>query len=282
MRQPFDRVDLPYKLRNFLLLEAFKPDPLHSDHFPSVQVERAIHSSKLSASDTITKLLKEKKAVHRLDIPAASHRWRTAYIVRWWLPLLPYDQRLPGFTPFRHIPRQQIACACLLARCDAKADHTLEPGPPQPGTKLVVRVRPRAPARTGAIHLALEASSRERRRVTGFGRRRYGGGRASTMLVRRCALDRRRLRLRWRIVRTRQGSAAILARYGARERDGQERLTISPAAAVAALFGTAPPRHISRSSVRCACCSCAIRLGQGSGQDQEKKHPGSSRSVKRR
>ena len=196
--------------------------------------------------------------------------------------LLPYDQRLPGYTPFRHIPRQHIACACLLARRDAKVDHTLEPGPPRHGTKLVVRVRPRPPARTRAIHLALEAPSQEQRRGTGIGRRRHGGGRASTMLVRRSAIDRRRLRLRWRIVRTRQGSAAILARDGARERDGQKRRTISPAAAIAALIGTAPPRHISRSSARCACCSCSIRLGQGTGQDREKKHPGSSRSVKRR
>ena len=201
--------------------------------------------------------------------------------MRWWLPLLPYDQRLPGFTPFRHIPRQQIACACLFARRDAKVDHTPEPGPPRPGTKLVVRVRPRPPARTCAIDLALETPPRKKRGTCVSGRR-HRRGRASTRLVRRSALDRRQLRLRWRIVQTRQGSAAILARDGARERDGQKRRTISPAAAIAALIGTAPPRHISRSSARCACCSCSIRLGQGTGQDREKKHPGSSPSVKRR
>ena len=47
-RQSRDEVDLPHKLHNFLL-EAFKPDPLHSYHLPNVPVERAIHSVKLSA-----------------------------------------------------------------------------------------------------------------------------------------------------------------------------------------------------------------------------------------
>ena len=63
VRQPFDKVDLTHKLRNFLLLEAFKPDPLHSDHLPGVQVERAIHSTKLSASNTIPKLLEEERTI---------------------------------------------------------------------------------------------------------------------------------------------------------------------------------------------------------------------------
>ena len=57
VRQPFDEVDLPHKLRDFLLLESFKPDPFHSYHLPGIQVERAIHSAKLSSSNTVAQLL---------------------------------------------------------------------------------------------------------------------------------------------------------------------------------------------------------------------------------
>lgn len=42
------------KLHNFLLLEASKPDPFHSDHLPGVQVEHTINSANLFAPNTIT------------------------------------------------------------------------------------------------------------------------------------------------------------------------------------------------------------------------------------
>ena len=57
VRQPLDEVDLPHQLRNFLLLESFKPDPFHGYHLPGIQVERAIHSAKLPSSNTIAQLL---------------------------------------------------------------------------------------------------------------------------------------------------------------------------------------------------------------------------------
>ena len=49
MRQPLDEVDLLHKLRNFLLLESFKPGPSHSFHLPGVQVGCVIDSAKLSS-----------------------------------------------------------------------------------------------------------------------------------------------------------------------------------------------------------------------------------------
>ena len=40
MRQPLNKLDLAHRLRNFLLQEAFKPDPLQKDHLPGVPVGR--------------------------------------------------------------------------------------------------------------------------------------------------------------------------------------------------------------------------------------------------
>jgi hypothetical protein len=59
MRQPPDEVDLPHQLCNILRLEAFKPDPFHSDRLPGVQVESMIDGAKPSAPSTITKLLEK-------------------------------------------------------------------------------------------------------------------------------------------------------------------------------------------------------------------------------
>ena len=51
MRQPLDEVDLPHRLRNFLLQEAFKPDPLQKDHLPGVPVERGTQCQTVRAQN---------------------------------------------------------------------------------------------------------------------------------------------------------------------------------------------------------------------------------------
>ena len=56
-------------------------------------------------------------------------------------------------------PSPSYACACVLAPRDAKVGHALDPL--VPWLLLVVRVRPRPPARTRAVNLTLEAPLRK-------------------------------------------------------------------------------------------------------------------------
>ena len=127
MRRPLDEVDFPHRLRNFLLQEAFKPDPLQKDHLPGVPVERGTQCQTVRAQNY--QVAKKKRqfivSVNR-DLP---DQQRIAHEVRWCPFLLPYDRRLPRHASSRAKVAAflyQVACFCLLGRRDAKVDHALK------------------------------------------------------------------------------------------------------------------------------------------------------------
>lgn len=60
MRETLYEVNLLHELRDLLLLQSFQANTLHSDHLTCVKVQRAIHSTKLPATNAVAELLETK------------------------------------------------------------------------------------------------------------------------------------------------------------------------------------------------------------------------------
>lgn len=95
MRQRFEHVDLCRQLTNFLVRLVGQRDPLDGDNSTRVQVESTIDGSELTATDTFTQLLHEKKRSARIKMPACR---TAAHVGQGWSAILSKHELCPHGT----------------------------------------------------------------------------------------------------------------------------------------------------------------------------------------